>query len=95
MAHGDLYAHNILIGVGGHVLLGDFGAAFATGDLGEQMERVEVRAFGCLVDDLLQLSPNRNDRKWHMLRELADVCLGEIPPLRPTFAAIFDQLSTM
>jgi Protein tyrosine and serine/threonine kinase/Leucine rich repeat len=54
--HGDLYAHNILVNETGHSLLGDFGAA-SSYDLndptGEKLERLEVRAFGYLLEDLL------------------------------------------
>ena len=56
--HGDLYAHNILVdGATHHPLLGDFGAA-SSYDLndriaGAALERLEVRAFGCLLEDLL------------------------------------------
>jgi Protein tyrosine and serine/threonine kinase/Leucine rich repeat len=55
--HGDLYAHNILVDGNHHPLLGDFGAA-SSYDLndkiaGTALERLEVRAFGCLLEDLL------------------------------------------
>ena len=55
VAHGDLYAHNILID-GTHCLLGDFGAAtyYGDSDWGPRLEKIEVRAFGYLVDDLLR-----------------------------------------
>jgi Protein tyrosine and serine/threonine kinase/Leucine rich repeat len=55
--HGDLYAHNILVNGIDHSLLGDFGAA-SSYDLSDEiagaaLERLEVRAFGCLLEDLL------------------------------------------
>lgn len=56
--HGDLYAHNILHCDEGNALLGDFGAAsfFAPEDqaTAEALQRIEVRAFGCLLEELLQ-----------------------------------------
>ncbi|SMG55722.1 leucine-rich repeat-containing protein kinase family protein [Paraburkholderia susongensis] len=56
--HGDLYAHNILHGGAGRALLGDFGAAsfHAAGDrgLGIALQRLEVRAYGCLLEELLE-----------------------------------------
>ncbi|MCC8402736.1 leucine-rich repeat-containing serine/threonine-protein kinase [Paraburkholderia sp. MMS20-SJTN17] len=56
--HGDLYAHNILHGGAGHALLGDFGAAsfYDAGDraLGIALQRLEVRAYGCLLEELLE-----------------------------------------
>ena len=55
--HGDLYAHNILWSVQGGGLLGDFGAAWMTGALdpvqAEALQRLEMRAFGCLLEELL------------------------------------------
>ncbi|CAD6542026.1 hypothetical protein LMG28727_03945 [Paraburkholderia kirstenboschensis] len=55
--HGDLYAHNILHDGQARVLLGDFGAAsFYSTDNRERsvaLERLEVRAFGCLLDELI------------------------------------------
>ncbi|MGL6051515.1 MAG: leucine-rich repeat-containing protein kinase family protein, partial [Aeromonas salmonicida] len=57
--HGDLYGHNILHSLQGksRVLLGDFGAASCYDRtecvLAEGLERIEVRAFGCLLDELL------------------------------------------
>ena len=56
--HGDFYAHNILVDDAGHALLGDFGAACFVSDIDlEQsrgLERIEVRAFGCLLEELLE-----------------------------------------
>ncbi|MES2533648.1 MAG: leucine-rich repeat-containing protein kinase family protein [Pseudomonadota bacterium] len=55
--HGDLYAHNILWNDAGDALLGDFGAAsFLDPDdraTAEALQRTEVRAFGCLLEELL------------------------------------------
>ncbi len=61
--HGDLYAHNILCSPDGSPLLTDFGAAsFVKGRVGsglhssvraDLLEKLEVRAFGCLMDDML------------------------------------------
>ena len=55
--HGDLYAHNILHCDEGNALLGDFGAAsfFAPDEraTAEALQRIEVRAFGCLLEELL------------------------------------------
>ena len=55
--HGDLYAHNILRCDEGNALLGDFGAAsfFVREDRqrAEALQRIEVRAFACLLEELL------------------------------------------
>ena len=54
--HGDLYAHNILHTIQGDALLSDFGAAafFNVNDaaLAQSLEKLEVRALGCLLEEL-------------------------------------------
>jgi hypothetical protein len=105
--HGDLYPHNTLITESGDSLLGDFGAAsfYNPGDrpFAEQLERIEVRAFGCLLEDMLhrvQVSvPDENgDRPdsaqvlaqlWHLHQD----CVQITPSQRPLFATIGDRLT--
>lgn len=57
--HGDLYAHNILWNEKNDSLLGDFGAAsflpLHNKYLAENIQRIEVRAFACLLEELLHL----------------------------------------
>ena len=94
--HGDLYAHNILVNADRHTLLGDFGAA-SSYDLtdsisGLALERLEVRAFGCLLEDLLdrcQVQGNEVE-KWAIYRldKLRQDCLHSIPIKRPLFVEI-------
>ncbi len=101
--HGDLYAHNILVTAEGDSLFGDFGAAcgydpIATG-AGQARERLEVRAFGCLLDDLLThcdakdatAQPAVVDR----LRHLQQDCMQPTPSLRPLFTTIGDRLANL
>lgn len=58
VTHGDLYGHNILIDEAGNALLGDFGAASllpaAAPAKQALLQRIEVRAFGILLEELLQ-----------------------------------------
>ncbi len=93
--HGDLYAHNILVNENGHSLLGDFGAASSynlNDAAGAVLERLEVRAFGCLLEDLLDRSdvPNSKAEKLALtqLNQLKQDCLHPIPAARPLFIEI-------
>ncbi|MBO1926485.1 serine/threonine-protein kinase [Thiomicrorhabdus sp. 6S2-11] len=56
LVHGDFYAHNVLIDKGGHLLLGDFGAASHMNSLtAEQIQamlRIEKRALAHFIEDL-------------------------------------------
>ena len=52
--HGDLYAHNILANPYDHAIVGDFGAASSL--YRKEYQFFDVRAFGCLIEDLLQIS---------------------------------------
>jgi hypothetical protein len=57
LMHADLYAHNTLIDDDANTLFGDFGAACFydrnDADLASALERMEVSAFGYLLDDLI------------------------------------------
>ena len=58
--HGDLYAHNILCTLTGEALLSDFGAASFFDPAGPQalaLQQLEVRALGCLLEELLAHCP--------------------------------------
>lgn len=95
--HGDLYAHNILWNGLGDCLMGDFGAASFYPPhalhLHRSLEALEVRAFGCLLEDLLdRLDTAGPDVNCDRLRSLQQDCLHSVPSLRPTFAQILDEV---
>ena len=71
--HGDLYAHNILCSVDGTPLLTDFGAASGRVGAGlhssvraDLLEKLEVRAFGCLVADMLGCMYEEEEKNDHV-----------------------------
>lgn len=96
--HGDLYAHNILHGGEGRALLGDFGAAsfYDAGDrgMGLAFERLEVRAWGCLLEELLDRCDEMDTQAniAAKLVELKDNCLSEDIGSRPSFDEIAGRL---
>ncbi|WP_429152537.1 leucine-rich repeat-containing protein kinase family protein [Aeromonas veronii] len=98
--HGDLYGHNILFARGSdapaRALLGDFGAAFLYDRSDREralgLERLEVRAFGCLLEELLAHCDTQ-DSPLDGLHQLKAACLSELPADRPDFAYIERQLA--
>jgi len=87
--HGDLYAHNILWKETGESLLGDFGAAafYPDPQTGHLLERIEVRAFGILLGELLECC-DANDTQAAPLRDLHARCVQENVMSRPGFAEV-------
>ncbi len=96
LMHGDLYAHNMLHDGAGEVLLGDFGAAsfHVAGDAAAALQRIEVRAFACLLEELLQRC-TADAAELQALWALQRRCAGEEVLQRPTFADIGRQLQAM
>ena len=98
--HGDLYGHNILFARGSdapaRALLGDFGAASLYDRSDREralgLERLEVRAFGCLLEELLAHCDTQ-DSPLDGLHQLKAACLSELPADRPDFAYIERQLA--
>jgi hypothetical protein len=99
--HGDLYAHNILHDGAGHALLGDFGAASfydaSDRDLGVALQRLEVRAYGCLLEELIERC-DALDAQPQIAAELVALrtrCLSEAIDSRPLFDEIAASLSVL
>ena len=102
LMHGDLYAHNTLIGADGHAVLGDFGAAsfYDQNDLAvaKALEQIEVRAFGCLFEELLERVDRDSgftDQQRITLQTATALCHECFLPQvlqRPLFAAIEEAL---
>ncbi len=99
--HGDLYAHNILHNGKGECFLGDFGAAsfYSTQDKfeAEALQRIEVRAFGYLLEELLQRCDgmNTNPAAFHTLIKLQIDCIQDSPVERPLFKQILQILGKL
>jgi len=84
-SHGDLYAHNILWdGTDGAAVLTDFGAAspLPAGTWGDPWRRVETRAFGLLLEELLDRCTAADALP--ALRDLATACTQPTTAARPT-----------
>jgi hypothetical protein len=96
--HGDLYAHNILIDEKSNTIFGDFGAATCYGlqnENGPHFEKLDVRAFGYLLEDLLNhiIKDNINRNVKNDLIILKDACLNKEIINRPDFEKIIKQLA--
>ena len=89
ITHGDLYGHNILWNEAGDCLLGDFGAAsfHATTDTAQTraLQRIEVRAFGVLLGELLERVESGVNAQWRKLQR--NCCQPEVMA-RPGFEEI-------
>lgn len=93
--HGDLYAHNILVDAGGHAYLGDFGAATqydVSSPSNHILEGIDVRAFGCLIDDMLRHLSGADcatqQGPIETLKQLRSECLDVTNTRRPHFSEI-------
>lgn len=87
--HGDLYAHNMLWNEQGNCLLGDFGAASFISDQHQVLQRIEVRAFSCFLEELLERCAEPLPAA---LWELQRRCAQEEIDARPLFAEIREVL---
>ena len=95
--HGDLYAHNILIDpMHGQAKLGDFGAATRLPmDSTTPRHRwlaLEVRAMGCLLEELADHTPAPASTALHAL---AQNCLSPVPSERPDMTTVAAQCQAL
>ena len=106
VSHGDLYAHNTMINGDAEMLFGDFGASSDLSVLPqlqrEAMQAIEVRAFGCLLEDLLlankkhlsdEAALSGKQGLLSVLLQMRDSCLHDEFALRPRFFEINEQLA--
>ncbi|MCI3946054.1 protein kinase [Pseudomonas syringae] len=98
ITHGDLYGHNILLQQDGTCLLGDFGAAsfHPSAALGQALERIETRAFGILLGELLERcdAATQHDAVIASLQALQARCVQPDCQQRPSLEEVLGQLNT-
>jgi serine/threonine protein kinase len=97
--HGDFYAHNVLYRPEGGCLLGDFGAAsfYRPQPSGgaNLFEALEVRAFGCLLGELLERCDSELDGQVASLKALQLRCVTTVAASRPKFAEVVAKLAEL
>ncbi len=96
--HGDLYAHNILIDQNLNTKISDFGAATIYKENSLNHEKLEVRAWGCLLEDLLENTVEKNNINLEILNEMIKLktdCLHEKITRRPSFDYILKTIDRL
>tara|TARA_R110001592_G_scaffold104856_2_gene295007 strand:- start:3472 stop:4794 length:1323 start_codon:yes stop_codon:yes gene_type:complete len=98
VSHGDVYAHNTMINKDADVLFGDFGAATNLAMLSDyqqkQIELIEVRALGCLIEDLIG-TVTGDDKQSELFVKMSDMAKCAMQPTlnqRPTFTELLAEL---
>ncbi len=98
--HGDFYAHNMMIDNEANTLLGDFGAATLYNqntDIAELHQQIDVRAYGYLLDDLIErvFDSDKQVELFKKILLLKNECLKEEVVKRPLFKDIFHSLNSL
>lgn len=98
--HGDFYAHNILWSpVSGEAVLSDLGGATLLPDdqpaLRSALLALDVRAFGCLLEELVVHGLKPDAGPLPELAGMARACLSTTPSARPDMDALCVQLSRL
>ncbi len=102
--HGDFYAHNVLYRPERGCFLGDFGAAsfYPPQPRGgaNLFEALEVRAFGCLLEELidrcvLEHCESEQDGRLAALKALQLRCMATVAASRPRFAELVAELAAL
>jgi hypothetical protein len=97
--HGDFYAHNVLYRPDGGCFLGDFGAATIYSPPAHEgtnpLEALEVRAFGCLLGELLERCAPDPDVRLPLLQALQLRCMAPVAASRPRFAELVATLESL
>lgn len=91
LLHGDLYAHNILVDAEGGALLGDFGASSFIGE-NDSVKKLEVRAFGCLIEELVERTDEMDSEVRDVLLNIRDDCFVGNVMERPSFDELVVRL---
>jgi hypothetical protein len=81
----------------GEAYLGDFGAStyYETSNrLASFFERLDVRAYGCLVEDLISICFEENHISF-TLEEIRDMCLKNKVLDRPGFEEVIGHLTSL
>lgn len=98
--HGDLYAHNILWNPStAQAMLSDFGAATLLPSADNPQRRallaLEVRAFGCLLEELAalaELPAGEHPAGLATMLSLAQACMDPLPYRRPDMVEVTRQM---
>ena len=96
--HGDLYAHNILIASEGKCIFSNFGAASfydKEHKTYENLEKIEVRAYACFLEDILGLITDRECNSDFIIstEKIIKICKNPKLNLRPDFIEISQILN--